>query len=165
MSWKKQLSDIIDQEFIRLSSSPWGTPVLFVSKIGGALRLWVEYHAIDRLSVKNSCLLPRTDDIMDQLSTAKSLTKIDLKSGYHQIRLDESSVPLPAFRICYGHFEFQVLPFGLQNAPARFIPLLNEVFPAYISMFAIVYKDDIVVCSDTREEHVDYIRKEYKDLR
>ncbi len=118
---KTQLLDLIHQEIIRRSSSPWGAPVLFVSKKDGALRLCVDYRALNRLAVKNSCPLPRIDDIMDQLSTAKYFTKIDLRSGYNQIRLDDDSVSLTAFRTRYGHVEFQVLPFGLTNAPATFM--------------------------------------------
>ena len=125
---KSQLSDLIEQGFIKPSSSPWGAPVLFVSKKDGALRLCVDYRALNRLTVKNSYPLPRIDDILDQLSTAKYFTKIDLRSGYHQIRLDEESIPLTAFRTRYGHFEFQVLPFGLTNAPATFMSLMNQVF-------------------------------------
>ncbi len=140
---KTQLSDVIDQKFIRLSSC--GAPVLFVSEKDGALRLCVDYRALNRLIVKNSYPLPRIDGIMDQLSTAKYFTKIDLRSGYHEIRLDDNSVPLTAFRTRCGHFELQVLPFGLTNAPAMFMSLMNEVFSEYLDKFVSVYIDDILV--------------------
>ena len=158
---KNQLSELIDQGFIRPSTSPWGAPVLFVSKKDGALRLCVDYRALNRLTVKNSYPLPRIDDILDQLSTAKYYTKIDLRSGYHQIRLDEESIPLTAFRTRYGHFEFQVLPFGLTNAPATFMSLMNEVFSEYLDKFVIVYLDDILVYSETWEEHLRVIFGKY----
>ncbi len=162
---KTQLLDLIHQEIIRRSSSPWGAPVLFVSKMDGALRLCVDYRALNRLSVKNSYPLPRIDDIMDQLSTAKYFTKIDLRSGYHQIRLDDDYAPLTAFPTRYGHFEFQVLPFGLTNAPATFMSLVNEVFSEYLDKFVIVYIDDILVYSDTWEENLAYIREILQVLR
>ena len=125
---KNQLAELIEQGFIRPSSSPWGAPVLYVSKKDGALRLCVDYCALNRLAVRNSYPLLRIEDILDQLSTAKYNTKIDLRSGYHQIRLGENFIPLIAFRTRYGHFEFQVLPFGLANAPATFMSAMNEVF-------------------------------------
>ena len=162
---KSQLTDLIDQGFIRPSSSPWGAPVLFVTKKDGAMRLCVDYRALNRLTVKNSYPLPRIDDILDQLSTAKYYTKIDLRSGYHQIRLDEESIPLTAFRTRYGHFEFQVLPFGLTNAPATFMSLMNEVFSEFLDQFVIVYLDDILVYSETWEEHLKHIRKVLEILR
>ena len=161
---RTQLTELIDQGFIRPSSSPWGAPVLFVTKKDGAMRLCVDYRALNRLTVKNSYPLPRIDDILDQLSTAKYFTKIDLRSGYHQIRLDEESIPLTAFRTRYGHFEFQVLPFGLTNAPATFMSLMNEVFSEYLDIFVIVYLDDILVYSDTWEEHLNIYVKCSKSL-
>ncbi len=162
---KTQLEELIDQEFIRPSTSPWGAPVLFVSKKDGALRLCVDYRALNRLTVKNSYPLPRIDDILDQLSTAKYFTKIDLRSGYHQVRLDEASIPLTAFRTRYGHFEFQVLPFGLTNAPATFMSLMNEAFKEYLDKFVVVYLDDILIYSETWEDHLEHLRKALEILR
>ena len=162
---KTQLTELIDQGFIRPSSSPWGAPVLFVTKKDGAMRLCVDYRALNRLTVKNSYPLPRIDDILDQLSTAKYYTKIDLRSGYHQIRLDEESIPLTAFRTRYGHFEFQVLPFGLTNAPATFMSLMNQIFSEHLDKFVIVYLDDILIYSDTWEEHLRHIKKTLQILR
>ncbi len=109
--------------------------------------------------MKNSYPLPRIDDILDQLSTAKYFTKIDLRSGYHQIRLDEESIPLTAFRTRYGHFEFQVLPFGLTNAPATFMSLMNEDFSQFLGKFIIVCSDDILIYSDTWEDRQPHTKR------
>ena len=146
---RKQLDELLENNFIRPSKSPWGAPILFVSKKDSNLRMCVDYRALNRLTVKNSYPLPRIDDIFDQLKGAKYFTKIDLRSGYHQIRLNKDSVPLTAFRTRYGHFEFLVLPFGLTNAPATFMNLMNEIFKDYLDVFIIVYLDDILIYSKT----------------
>lgn len=162
---KAQLQDLIEHEFIRPSSSPWGAPVLFASKKDGGLRLCIDYRALNRLTQKNSYPLPRIDDILDQLSTAKYFTTIDLRSGYHQIRLDPKSIPMTAFRTRYGHFEFRVVPFGLTNAPAKFMELMNESFTKYLDKFVIVYLDDILVYSESWEDHLRHLRKTLDILR
>ena len=122
---RRTLDELLDAEFIRPSTSPWGAPILFVTKKDKKLRMCVDYRALNKLTVKNSYPLPRIDDIFEQLKGAKYYSKIDLRSGYHQIRLDEDSIPLTAFRTRYGHFEYIVLPFGLTNAPATFMALMN----------------------------------------
>ena len=155
---KVQLEDLVEHGFIRPSTSPWGAPVLFVNKKDGALRMCVDYRALNRFTIKNSYPLPRIDDIFDQLDGANYFTKIDLRSGYHQIRLDESSIPLTAFRTRYGHYEFLVLPFGLTNAPASFMTLMNDIFRDQLDKFVIVYLDDILVYSKSWKEHLSHIK-------
>ena len=155
---RKQLDGLLESGFIRPSQSPWGAPVLFVSKKDGDLRMCVDYRALNKLTVKNSYPLPRIDDIFDQLKGAKYFTKIDLRSGYHQIRLKDASIPLTAFRTRYGHFEFLVLPFGLTNAPASFMNLMNDIFRDYLDVFVIVYLDDILVYSKTWSEHMKHLK-------
>ena len=155
---RKQLDELLENEFIRPSQSPWGAPILFVTKKDKKLRMCIDYRALNRLTVKNSYPLPRIDDIFDQLKCAKYFSKIDLRSGYHQIRLDEDSIPLTAFRTRYGHFEFLVLPFGLTNAPATFMALMNDIFKDYLDVFVIVYIDDILIFSKTWEEHLKHIK-------
>lgn len=118
----------------------------------------VDYRALNKLTVKTSYPLPRIDDIFDQLKDAKYFSKVDLRSGYHQIRLDKDSIPLTAFRTRYGHFEFLVLPFGLTNAPAGFMALMNEIFKETLDVFVIVYLDDILNYSKTWNEHLEHIR-------
>ena len=162
---KSQLTELTDQGFIRPSASPWGSPVIFVSKKDGSLRMCVDYRALNRLTVKNSYPLPRIDDILDQLFEAKYFTKIDLRSGFHQIRLDKESIPLTAFRTRYGHFEFLVLPFGLTNAPATFMTLMHEIFKENLDDFIIIYLDDILIYSKTWEEHLKHVRATLEILR
>ena len=165
MELQKQLSELLEAGFIRPSSSPWGAPVLFVSKKDGGLRLCIDYRALNRLTIKNGYPLPRIDDIFDQLHGAKFFTKIDLRSGYHQVRLAASSAALTAFRTRYGHFEFTVLPFGLTNAPGSFMSVMNHIFRDLLDKFVIVYLDDILIYSKTIEEHSKHIEKVLMRLR
>ena len=120
-----------------------------MNKKDGGFRLCVDYRALNKVTVKNSYPLPRIDDIFDQLTGAKFFSKIDLRSGYHQIRLHKDSIPKTAFRTRYGLFEFTVLPFGLTNAPSTFMSLMNDVFREYLDKFVIIYLDDIIIFSPT----------------
>ncbi|GJV24110.1 putative reverse transcriptase domain-containing protein [Tanacetum coccineum] len=114
----KQLQELSDKGFIRPSSSPWGASVLFVKKKDGSFRMCIDYRELNKLTVKNRYLLPRTDDLFDQLQGSSIYSKIDFRSGYHQLRVREQDIPKTAFQTRYGHYEFQVMPFGLTNAPA-----------------------------------------------
>jgi len=162
---KTQLTDLMNKGFIRPSVSPFGAPVLFVHKKEGTLRLCVDYRALNKATIKNRYPLPRIDELMDQLAGAKYFTKIDLYSGYHQIRIKEDDVPKTAFRTRYGHYEFLVLPFGLTNAPATFMTLMNNVFREYLDKFVVIYLDDILVYSKTKDEHVQHLRNVLSKLR
>ncbi|GKF82093.1 putative reverse transcriptase domain-containing protein, partial [Tanacetum coccineum] len=113
-----QLQELYDKGFIRLSSSPWGAPVLFVKKKDGSFQMCIDYRELNKLTVKNRYLLSRIDDLFDQLQGSRVYSEIDLRSGYHQLRVREEDIPKTAFRTCYDHYEFQVMPFGLTNAPA-----------------------------------------------
>ncbi|GKF45083.1 putative reverse transcriptase domain-containing protein, partial [Tanacetum coccineum] len=121
-----QLQELSDKGFIKPSSSPWGAPVLFVKKKDGSLRMCIDYRELNKLTVKNRYPLPRIDDLFDQLQGSSVYSKIDLRSGYHQLRVREEDIPKTAFRTRYGHYEFQVMPFGLTNAPAVFMDLMNR---------------------------------------
>ncbi|NAW44950.1 RNA-directed DNA polymerase [Salmonella sp. gx-f4] len=109
---KAQLQELTDKGFVRPSFSPWGAPVLFVRKKDGTMRMCIDYRQLNKVTIKNKYLLPRIDDLFDQLKGAKVFSKNDLRSGYYQLRVKESDVPKAAFRIRYGHYEFFVMPFG-----------------------------------------------------
>ena len=162
---KRQLNDLMEKGFIRPSVSPFGAPVLFVQKKEGALRLCVDYRALNKITIKNRYPLPRIEDLMDRLTGAKYFSKIDLYSGYHQVRIKEDDVPKTAFRTRYGHYEFLVLPFGLTNAPATFMALMNDVFREQLDKFVVIYLDDILVYSKTKQEHEEHVRIVLEILR
>lgn len=162
---KKQLEDLLDKGYIRPSVSPWGAPVLFVKKKDGSLRMCVDYRELNNVTVKNRYPLPRIDDLFDQLQGAGVFTKIDLRSGYHQLRVTGNDVEKTAFRTRYGHYEFLVMPFGLTNAPAVFMDLMNRVFRPYLDQFVVVFIDDILIYSKTEEEHEEHLRLVLEILR
>ncbi|GKD59583.1 putative reverse transcriptase domain-containing protein [Tanacetum coccineum] len=122
-----QLQELADRGFIRPSTSPWGAPVLFVKKKDGSFRMCIDYRELNKLTIKNRYPLPRIDDLFDQLQGSSVYSKIDLRSGYHQLRVRDEDIPKTAFRTRYRHYEFQVMPFGLTNAPAVFMDLMNRV--------------------------------------
>ncbi|GJX23248.1 putative reverse transcriptase domain-containing protein [Tanacetum coccineum] len=153
-----QLKELQDKGFIRPSLSPWGAPVLFVKKKDGSFRMCIDYRELNKLTVKNRYPLPRTNDLFDQLQGSQFFSKIDLRSGYHQLRMHENDIPKTAFRTRYGHFEFTVMPFGLTNAPVVFMDLMNRVCRPYLDKFVIVFIDDILIYSKTQEEHVEHLR-------
>ncbi|GJZ94588.1 putative nucleotidyltransferase, ribonuclease H [Tanacetum coccineum] len=148
-----QLRELHDKGFIRPSSSPWGAPVLFVKKKDGSFRMCIDYRELNKLTIKNRYPFPRIDDLFDQLQGSQYFSKIDIRSGYHQLRVHEDDIPKTTFRTCYGYFEFTVMPFGLTDAPAIFMDLMNRVCRPYLETFMIVFIDDILIYSKTREEH------------
>ncbi|GJW09121.1 putative reverse transcriptase domain-containing protein [Tanacetum coccineum] len=153
-----QLKELQDKGFIRPSSSPWGAPVLFVKKKDGSFRMCINYRELNKLTVKNRYPLPRIDDLFDQLQGSQFFSKIDLRSGYHQLRVHEDDILKTAFKTRYRHFKFTVMPFGLTNALAVFMNLMNRVCRPYLDKFVIVFIDDILIYSKTREEHVEHLR-------
>nr|GEV41144.1 putative reverse transcriptase domain-containing protein [Tanacetum cinerariifolium] len=153
-----QLKELQEKGFIRPSHSPWGAPMLFVKKKDGALRLCTDYRELNKLTIKNRYPLPRIDDLFDQLQGACCFSKIDLCSGYHQLRVREEDIRKTAFRTRYGHFEFIVKPFGLTNAPAVFTDLMNRVCKPYLDEFVIVFIDGILIYLKSKEEHEAHLK-------
>ncbi|GJT03985.1 putative reverse transcriptase domain-containing protein [Tanacetum coccineum] len=154
-----QLQELSDKGFIRPSSSPWGAPVLFVKKKDGSFRMCIDYLELNKLTMKNRYPLPRIDDLFDQLQGSSVYSKIDLRSGYHQLRVREEDILKTAFRTRYGHYEFQVMPFGLTNAPAVFMDLMNRVCKPYLDKFVIVFIDDILIYSKNEQEHEEHLKQ------
>nr|GEY64098.1 putative reverse transcriptase domain-containing protein [Tanacetum cinerariifolium] len=155
----EQLQELTDKGFIRPSSSPWGASVLFVKKKDGSFRMCIDYRELNKLTLKNRYPLLRIDDLFDQLQGSSIYSKINLRSGYHQLRVREEDIPKTAFRTRYGHYEFQVMPFGLTNAPAVFMDLMNRVCKPYLDNFVIVFIDDIMIYSKSKKEHEGHLRK------
>ncbi|GJR34161.1 putative reverse transcriptase domain-containing protein [Tanacetum coccineum] len=153
-----QLQELADRDFIRPSTSPWGAHVLFVKKKDGYFRMCIDYRELNKLTVKNRYPLPRIDDLFDQLQGSSVYSKIDLRLGYHQLRVRGEDIPKTAFRMRYGHYEFQVMPFGLTNAPAVFMDLMNRVCKPYLDKFIIVFIDDILIYFCNKEEHANHLR-------
>ncbi|GKA19681.1 putative reverse transcriptase domain-containing protein [Tanacetum coccineum] len=135
-----------------------GAPILFVKKKDGSFRMCIDYRELNKLTVKNCYPLLRIDDLFDQLQGSSVYSKIDLRSGYHQLRIKEEDIPITAFRTHYGYFEFQVMPFGLTNVPAVFMYLMNRVCKPYLDKFVIVFIDDILVFSKDEEEHGKHLK-------
>lgn len=162
---KKQIQQLIDGNLIRPSVSPYGSPVLFVKKKSGELRMCIDYRALNNLTVKNKYPIPRVDDLLDQLSQAKYFSKLDLTSGYWQMRIKDADIPKTAFTSRYGHYEFMVMPFGLCNAPSSFQYLMNSIFQEYLDDFVVVYLDDIMIYSRTEEDHLRHLKVVFDKLR
>ncbi|KAG2213622.1 hypothetical protein INT45_010121 [Circinella minor] len=163
---KRQLKELLDLRLIRPSSSPWGAPVLFVRKAGDpssgtppSLRLCIDYRAINRVTRRIDVPLPSIDECLERLHSMKYFSKLDLKSGYHQLRIQEDDIEKTSFNTRYGSFEWLVLLFGLKNSPSVFQKWMNKVLGDCLDTFAMVYLDDILIMSKTREEHERHVRE------
>ena len=155
---QRQLNELSSLGFIRPSTSPWGAPVLFVKKKDGTMRMCIDYRAINKLTVRNSTPLPRIDECLDRMHGASWFTSLDLRSGYHQIRIKDSDIPRSAFNTRYGKWEFLVLPFGLSNAPPSYQSWMNNILKDCIDRFALIYLDDCCIYSKTLQEHIEHVR-------
>nr|GFC70048.1 putative reverse transcriptase domain-containing protein [Tanacetum cinerariifolium] len=139
--------------------------VLFVKKKDGSFRMCIDYRELNKLTVKNRYPLPRIDDLFDQLQGSSVYSKIDLRSGYHQLRVREEDVLKMEFRTRYGHYEFLVMPFGSTNPPTVFMDLMNRVCKPYLDKFVIVFIDDILIYSKNKKEHEEHLRTILKLLK
>jgi hypothetical protein len=162
---KKQLQKLLDKGFIHPSISPWKAPVLFVKKKDGSMRMCIDYRKLNKVTIKNRYPLPRIDDLLDQLQGARVFSKVDLRSGYHQVRVKEEDIPKTAFRTRYGHYKFLVMSFGLTNAPTVFMDTMNRVIHDYLDQFTVVFIDDILIYSRTLKEHEEHLQKALERLR
>lgn len=156
---KKEIEDLLQKGFIVPSTSPYSAPVLFVKKSDGSLRLCVDYRLLNMRTIRNKFPLPVIDDLIDQLGNAKWFSKLDLMSGYHQIRINPNDEHKTGFSTRSGHYQFRVMPFGLTNAPATFQSYMNQVFQPFLFKFVVVYLDDILVYSDSKEAHMAHLEK------
>ncbi|GJR86893.1 putative reverse transcriptase domain-containing protein [Tanacetum coccineum] len=154
----EQLKELSDKGFIRPSSSPWGAPVLFVKKKDGSFRMCIDYRELNKLTVKNRYPLPRIDDLFDQLQGSSVYSKIDLRSGYHQLRVREEDIPKTAFRTRYGHYEFQVMPF-VDKCTAVFMDLDESVCKPSLDKFMIVFIDDDLIYTKEHKEHKEHLKQ------
>ncbi|CAN4087027.1 unnamed protein product [Withania somnifera] len=162
---KVRLRDLLDKGFIRSSVSPWGVPVLFLKNKDGTLRMCIDYRQLNKVTMKNKYPLPRIDDLFDRLRGAAVFSKIDLRSGYHRLRIRAKDIPKTAFRTRYGHYEFLVMSFGLTNALTTFIDPMHRVLKPYLDLFVIVFIDDILVYSRNRSDHEQHLRLVLRTLR
>jgi hypothetical protein len=154
---KIQLKDLLDKGYIRPSSSPWGCPALFVKKKDETLRLCVDYQPLNATTMKNKYPLPRIDILFDQLAATQVFSKIDLRSGYHQIKIHAEDIPKTAFSTRYGLYEYLVMSFGFTNAPAHFMYLMNSIFMEELDKFVVVFIDVILVYLKSTEEHDEHL--------
>jgi len=155
---KKQIEELMEKQFIRPSTSPWGAPVLLVKKKDESSCLCVDYRQLNKMTIKNKYPLPRIHDLMDQLHGSSMFSKLDLQSGYHQILVKVDDVQKTAFRSRYGHYEYVVMPFSVTNAPAVFMDYMNRIFQPFLDKFVVVFIDDILIYSKTREQHAEHLR-------
>jgi hypothetical protein len=162
---ENQLNDLLSKGNIRPSKSLWGAPILFVKKKDGSLRLCVDYRGLNKLTIKNKYPLPRVDDLFDHLHGSKIFSKINLKSGYNQIRIKEYDIEKTGFRSKLDHYEYVVMPFGLINALAAFMTLMNSLFIKKLGKFVFVFMNDILIFFKIVEEHQDHLRHVFETLR
>jgi hypothetical protein len=162
---KKQLTELQEAGYIRPSSSPWGAPVLFVQKKDGSQRMCVDYRSLNDVTVENKYLLPCIENLFDQMRGARVFSKIDLRSGYYQMKIRPSGIPKTVFSTRYGLYKFTVMSFGLTNAPTYFMNMMNKVFMEYLDRFVVVFIDDILIYSKSDSDHEEHLRLVLQKLR
>ena len=163
--YKEKLKDLLDKGFIRPSVSSWGALVLFVRKKDGSLRMCIDYHQLNKVTTKNKYPLPRIDDLFNKLLGASCFSKVDLRSGYHQLKVRECEISKTTFQKRYEHYEFLAMSFGFTNAHATFMDIMYMVFRPYLNLFFIVFIDDILIYSINEEDHANHLRTVLQMLR
>lgn len=162
---RKQLTELLDAGLVQSFKAPHDTPVLFQKKQDGSMRMCVDYRALNKVTIKNKYPIPLVADLFDRLCKATYFTKLDLRSGYWQVKVAEGDKSKTTCVTKYGSYEFLVMPFGLTNAPATFCNLMNDVFSDYVDRFVIVYLDDIVIYSESLEDHLSHLRMVFSRLK
>ncbi|CAI7859372.1 unnamed protein product [Closterium sp. NIES-54] len=162
---KKQIEYLLDKGLIRPSTSPYGAPVLFTPKPDGSLRMCIDYRALNKQTIKNKYPIPRIDYLLDQLRGATVFSKLDLRSGYWQVRMADNSIHKTAFRTRYGSYEYLVMPFGLINAPSTFQAEMNHILRPLLDECVVVYLDDILIYSRDMKQHIEHLRRVFEILR
>ena len=162
---RRQLKELLDVGFIQPSKASYGTSVLFQKNHDGSLWMCIDYQTLNKVTVKAKYPIPLIADLFNQLGRARYFIKLDLRSGYYQVRITEGDEPKTSCVARYGSYEFLVMPFELTNAPTMFCTLMNKIFHPYLDKFMVVYLDDIVIYSNTLKEHVEHLRKVFKILK